>query len=689
MTLDNGIVRLDFDDATGSLRQIRDLRAGRDFLADPREARLFRVFASDKENWIDRYSDSHQCGQPMMERVGDALTIIFPRLITAEGIPTGIAATVRVTLPPGAEEALFSLEIASTDPHTICEVIFPWVGGWHGFPGDRGTIQAGTHAPLDPFAGLRRNDGWNIMDFTRKTSIGFPHVNIPLCEVGNGKVGLSFNFYPQTRDLNFDLFVTDLNERIGEPHPAFGWVHRPFLRAGGTWTSGPVGMAPHEGDWHFAADRMRSWLATWWRPPASPAHLRTSIGFHNVMCRDFLGRHLRPLSDLPGIARHGLSNGVKDMIVWDMPLLGMYVRAGSGGIFEDSPERLAELKHALTEVKSSGVRVSPLTNMRLGIQAHPFWKEKGERWAIRSMYGMPAQETLPLRKYTAALINRYLDQGGVKFCQANPEFQEWALSNTRKVLDLGFNAIFIDQPFSEDYCFSDSHGHPPGVPGHEGTCSWIPRAARIVHGHGPDSYVVGEVPDIWNTQYFDLWWFWDWSWLKPEIFRYVMPDSTQSWVIDAYDHEDQMGKAFAQGFLFNLNVRSLEKTLADVPAFTHRVSQLAALRARTKDFTLAGRFMDRTGLTVQTDAEITASAYTTASGIGIILGEGTKKAAGGGAVKLTIDQRLLQGRPPGDITHYSKDGSAHALRAGATRDELTVEVPLSRWECAVIEVPLR
>jgi hypothetical protein len=317
-------------------------------------------------------------------------------------------------------------------------------------------------------------------------------------------VGLSFNFYPRTRDLNFDLFVTDMNQRIGEPHPGFGWVHRPFLRAGGSWKSGSVGIAPHEGDWHITADRMRSWLSTWWRPPASPARLRTSIGFHNIICRDFLGRHVRPLSDLPAIARHGLANGVEDMIVWDMPLLGMYVRAGSGMILEDTPERTEQLRSALAAVKAAGVHVSPLTNMRLGIQAHPFWKEKGEGWAIRSLFGMPAQETLPLRKYTAALINKHLDQGGVKFCQANPEFQEWALANTRKVLDLGFDAIFIDQPFSEDYCFSNGHGHAPGVPGHEGTCSWIPRAADIVHRHSPDSYVVGEVPDIWNTQYFDL-----------------------------------------------------------------------------------------------------------------------------------------------------------------------------------------
>jgi hypothetical protein len=305
-------------------------------------------------------------------------------------------------------------------------------------------------------------------------------------------------------------------------------------------------------------------------------------------------------------------------------------------LFEDNPERIVELKQALQEVRDMGVYVSPLINMRLTTQTHPFWKDNGEKWAIRSLYGIPAQETLPLRGNTSALINRYLDRGGVRLCQSSAEFQEWALENTRKVLELGFNAIFIDQPFSEDYCFSDQHGHPVPVAGHTGVCSWIAKAAELVHHKYPDSYVIGEVPDIWNTQFFQLWWFWDWSWLRPEVFRYVLPESLQSWVIDAYDHEHQVGQAFALGFLLNINVRSLEKTLLDVPQFARRIKQLAALRRKTYHCTLAGRFLGGSGLRVDTDAEITAAFYDAGGKAGIILGEGSQKQTGGGRVKLAL-----------------------------------------------------
>ncbi len=686
MLLENGIVRLEFDPRTGSLVQVSDLRTGVSYIAQRDEGRLFRVFAPDPEEWLDRHADSHLSGQPQMELRGDTLALRWGDLVTAEGRAAGIAATVWARLAAGEDEVLFTLELSNHGPFMACEVIFPWVGGWHGYPGARGMIQVGTHAPVDPFEGLRRNDGWNLMNHTRKLNIGFPHVNIPLCDIGNGSVGLSLNFYPRVRDLNFDFSVLDLNERIGDPHPSFGWVHRPFLQPGGRWESGAVGLAPHPGDWHDAASRMRRWLSTWWRPPAPRGRLHRSIGFHNVMFRDFTGRHLRPLADMPGIARHGKAHGVEHMIVWDMPLLGMYLRAGSGGMFDYAPERRAELQGALRSVRAAGVHVSPLTNLRLTNQSHPFWKEKGERWAVRSFYGQPSPESLPLRRNTSLLINRTLDQGGAHFCQAHPEFQEWALGCVKTVLDLGFDSIFADQPFSEDYCFSPDHGHRPGAPLHDAACSWIARAAGIVRAGSPDSYVIGEVPDIWNTQHLDLWWFWDWSWLKPEIFRFTMPESLQSWVIDAYDHEDQMAGAFARGFLLNLNVRSLEKTLADAPEFAARVARLARLRERTYDLTLAGRFIDTTGLWLETDAEVTAALYDVGATLGLILGEGSRKAGGGGAVKVSLDARALGEKAVGDVMLHREDGSTQRLSPHRRSGGLDLELDLGRWEAAVLEI---
>ena len=686
MRLANGIVAFEFDPHTGSLIQIQDLRSGVAYLSGPGEGRLFRLFVPDDENWIDRYADSHVSGSPQMELSGDSLSIRYPELHFADGSQSGIEAIVRVRLPPGDDEALFTIELINHGPHLICEVLFPWVGGWHGYPADRGVIQCGTRAPFDPFTGLRRNDGWNLLNGTRRVSLGFPHVNLPLCAVHNNHLGLSYNFYPLVRDLNFDLFVMDLNEAYGDPHPSFAWVQRPFLPGGGAWQGGPVGIAPFQGDWHAAADKLRRWLETWWKPPILPASLRGAIGLHNAYFRDFTGRQYRPLSALPKITRYGLEHGLSHFILWDMPLLGMYLSAGQRRLFEDDADRRAELVRVLRTAQAPGVTVSPLINLRLTTQTHPFWREHGERWAIRSRYGIPAAETLPLRRNTAALITRYLDQGGAKLCQRHPEFQEWALGNVGRVLDLGFKAVFIDQPFSEDYCFSPGHPHPPGASGHEGACSWVERAARLVHRHDPQAYLIGEVPDIWNTQYCELWWFWDWSWLDPEVFRYVLPQSLQSWVIDAVDHGDQVGKAFALGFLLNINVRSLEKSLLDAPEFAARVAQLASLRRRTAACTWLGRFMGGSGMTLDTDAEVAAALYDAGDRLGVALGEGSRTERGGGKVKLSLDSQALAEGGLASATLHRQDGSSQPLKLRRSGGNLVVEADLGRWESAVVEL---
>jgi hypothetical protein len=82
---------------------------------------------------------------------------------------------------------------------------------------------------------------------------------------------------------------------------------------------------------------------------------------------------------------------------------------------------------------------------------------------------------------------------------------------------------------------------------------------------------MGEVPDIWNTQVCNLWWHWPWNWMRPEVFRYVLPESIQSWTIDAFEHEHEVGRAFAMGFLLNVNVPNLpENELSPVITYQGR-----------------------------------------------------------------------------------------------------------------------
>jgi hypothetical protein len=93
-------------------------------------------------------------------------------------------------------------------------------------------------------------------------------------------------------------------------------------------------------------------------------------------------------------------------------------------------------------------------------------------------------------------LSSYLEGGGRRLCQAYPAFQEWAVRQMKTALEMGFGTVFIDQPFAEDYCFAENHGHPVGAPTHAGACSWTAQVCKSIRRRNPDAWLMGEVPDI-------------------------------------------------------------------------------------------------------------------------------------------------------------------------------------------------
>ena len=127
MQLDNGLVSFEFDEKTGSLRQIMDRKTGRQYLNDARGYRLAKLIIPTPEH-NSRPLLSHEAGQPSISRHGDQLEIRFPEL-RHRGHPAAVYLTVRVRLPAGSSEALFTAEIRNESPYRVHEMWFPWIGG--------------------------------------------------------------------------------------------------------------------------------------------------------------------------------------------------------------------------------------------------------------------------------------------------------------------------------------------------------------------------------------------------------------------------------------------------------------------------------------------------------------------------------------------------------------------------------
>ncbi|MHC4713520.1 MAG: hypothetical protein ACYTAN_09675, partial [Planctomycetota bacterium] len=461
MKLENGVIAFEFDAETGSLLGVENKRTGATHRLDLRYARLLRVCVPDEERWLDRYADSHESGKPQMKQGKGVLTIRYPNLRTPDGESTGVSATVTVTLANGADEAVFTVEVENGGPFPVHEVRFPWIGGWAGNAGpgeDR--IYAGQYSfdPHSLHSGGGFGRGWTIYAQHRRAAPNHINMMVPMLDLSGGGRGLSANHYPSAPRLT-NVVVEDLNPRPGDARAAAAWVHHAFIEPGQTWSSDPTGLAPHSGDWHESAERLRKWLAGWWRPPQANPRLHRSIGFQNPLFRGFDGRDIRPFSQLPKIAKKGLTLGIRDVCVWDHTIMGAYMHAGTAATLEDSPQRLDELRNALAETNALGVHTSTLLNTRLATMKNSLGKEHGEKWTVRTLYGTPTLESYPLRYSHARIMPEYLDEQGRRWCQCNREWQEWAFSIVKRCSDFGFTSMFLDEPFGEDLCFATNHGH--------------------------------------------------------------------------------------------------------------------------------------------------------------------------------------------------------------------------------------
>lgn len=696
MRVANDRIALEFDDATGNLVQIEERpRHGRRPVRHLRacaDGRLFRIVVPDEARWLDRHVESHTAGRPRLrvDAKSGTLTLRYADARAADGTASGIDVVATVSLPAGADEARFTIEVTNRGRHLIQEVWYPRVGGWRGYAGPgKDTLLTGDLSSADPH-GLRktaRANGYTLAGHHRREYRSFAFgMAFPFLDISGGGRGLSYIHYPRTPRAG-GLVLEDQNECRGECRAAWSWVHQPFIKPGASWTSDPVGIAPNRGDWHRTADRLRAWLETWWTPAPVTRRLRESIGYFNLYARDFMGLEVTPLAKLVACARELKAHGIDDFCVWDM-IMAIYLRPDTGDFLEDTPARLAEFRRVLAEIHGLGMQVSTLVNYRLTTAKNRSWPERGAAQAMRTQYGAVRYEHWSkCRGAFGEFLQAHLCEGGASLCQNDPAFQEWAVALTRRLVAFGFSSLFIDQPFETSVCFAPGHGHAVPAYGHEGATQWVPRAVREVRSRDPEGYTIGENADIWTSQHIQLWWDWQWAGKRAEVFRYILPESLQSWIIDAHEHPHEVGKAFALGFQLSLNVHGLERPLSAAPEFAARIRRLAALRHKTADFTVHGRFRERLGLTVKPGrATVVAYLFTAGDRLGLTVGEVTDGKVGGGRVSFALALGKYGRTAPAQVRLHREDGSTRVLPVRRHGRTITFAFPLRRWECAVVEV---
>jgi hypothetical protein len=210
-------------------------------------------------------------------------------------------------------------------------------------------------------------------------------------------------------------------------------------------------------------------------------------------------------------------------------------------------------------------------------------------------------------------MDESLGKGAAELCETSPWAQAFMLDLVRRTLNLGFDSILIDGASAWKLCYGAGHNHVSPDDMMEGVFNWVSEAGRLVRERNPEGYLLGEAPEIFNSQVLDTYLTWwqpgnlnDW---KPssrmealsdsgtEVLRYLLPRMLMGWGVDNLDR-DVMPLAFAKGHVFALMTYNLDGLLGDHPDFAQHVARLATLRKKTMPFLGDAEFLHAKGLTM-------------------------------------------------------------------------------------------
>lgn len=667
--LQHGRTKITVEPQTGAVARIEDAGTGCVHLdgnrACCRDGRLFRLVVP-REDWWSCYADSQEQPTVRCMRNGNGLTLEYPDLKAADGQQTGVAVRVDIRAADRSDEFQFTMHVVNRGRRTVLDAAFPLLGGWRE-PEGRACIALGANRFLAPRS-LAVSAGNNYARNGRRGGWHYPvELACPWVDVSGPKGGLSYLNY-MTEGRNGKFWIENLAGYGDDFRLMFGWSHFIALRPGETWTSPPMGLAVHAGDWRATADRYRVWFDALHPPDYSRPAIRSRIGFQNVFFRGFDGTPIRPLEMIPQVAAAGRQYGVDMLCVWDALTLGNYARHDPRDLTDYPPEERAKLEQGLRQAEKEGARTCALINFRHPNVALHLPDPDLPNRVQRRFTGTFRTENWTGAHTFGDLYARHIGPESYVFSPFSEDHRERVLRLTRDYLDLGYSSMFYDQPFEHhpDYGFAH-RGHPPDATHHE-AIQLVAKVRELLLARDPQAVVIGEESDIHATPYIDQWMSWSIAAPSPDLIervsmmRYSMPHTILSWVAD---HEPERAAiAFAMGMQLCLMVHGAEATLAEEASFAEKVKALAALRRKTADRTVMARFRDRDGLDIDGDGGFAAYAYESASGPAVIAAACGLPAKG----KVTVDPdafaapaRSAQG------TVFCLDGS-QAAHTGMTRE---------------------
>ena len=609
---------------------------------------------------------------------GGALEVTYDRLLLDR---KSLDATVRykVELATGSEQTLWSLSIANRTPGTIRQALFPFVAG----------VSKLDWLILPNQSGERLNDPLEkIGDERPLISLEYPaRASMQWFDYFSRDTGL----YLASYDRN--LTYTTLNFGRASDIPGVGmWIGKAaFVAGGASWTSPPLALGIHSGDWHAGADRYREWIESWVPKPQVTPRIREMLGgMRDIGIRSNAEALIHRYEDIVPFAEEvGKSPRPGAFRVWGWMYNGHDTYYPEYNPIPDLGGAAA-LTAALDKVHALGLAASGYINARLCNHETDTYKNFGEKWAVLGKVEGLGVTTVDLFELQEEW-NRSWDKtkrGEGRFavmCPSAAGWQEHIVGQIVKIVrDYRFDGVYIDQPGSyyAELCYSSLHGHNnPGTAWGPGYLEIFRRAREQTRKVNPQSFLWTEGMNDVYGQFLDYTMDRELAWepmrSHPEVesfvemWRYTLPWYVTGNDPGSYSFAPSKDPVYGDGYFFVNGIRGIDRSLRragsaqNAAAHAAYVDKIAQLWEKGAEFLVDGRFMDDAGLAVS-DPAVLAKLYRSGGGYAVALWNTTAAPV---TARVSIDSAKAGGN--------GRMGAASSLAGAPVRQEgARIEVDL-------------
>ena len=403
----------------------------------------------------------------------------------------------------------------------------------------------------------------------------------------------------------------------------FGFIRYPMLACGESWSSQPVVVRPHPGDWHAGAKMYRAWMEreAGFVPPDRPDWCRDMTGWLRVILKQHHGELNWDYSDIPALYDELEAAGFKTLY-----LLG-WEQGGFARLWPDySPDErmggVEKLQEGIEYVHRKGGKVLMFLSYALVDHQSRFYREEGGHTVpIRSIWGedIPFAETYcgegTYRKIGNPPMPMYIACPGAPLWQ---EKMKWAAA---QCLSLGADGVLYDiGGITPHFCYAQGHTHAKPSHSYETKAENYADLRRYVKSFGRDRIIMmehnvdlyGQSMDISHAV--NAWP--DERLLCPEtaenlaaagsdmrmaeMYRYTFPElltTNRECGEDENHYRANAGYSFLLGLRFDMTIYRCCGSLKDIPNYAAYLKELNALYHRFGKYLLEGRFVDTDGFT--------------------------------------------------------------------------------------------